>query len=283
MCIAIYQSPGYRLTPDELANSWQNNSDGAGLSFYDSSGEIVVEKSMNRSEFVDIYNKAVVQHGDKTEMAVHFRIATHGGVNIDNCHPFYTPNKNMSVIHNGIIPVVFDSKKDPRSDTRVFVEDVLPLMPENWIDNEQLFNVVEEYIGHSKLVVLSTDSEHSSYIFNEHMGHWSEDKKIWFSNKSYCAYKSGTVTVYKGGGWHTPKLLDAAEVLEDTMILPKCALCDEAAVYDDTCYNCETCQLCGFVSWTNECCKEQPKSAHDATQAQWERINKLDDYTLWRM
>jgi hypothetical protein len=272
MCIAIYQAPGYRLTEQELANSWNNNPDGAGISFFDSSCEIVIEKTMNRSEFVDLYNKAVKQHGRHSEMAVHFRIATHGGVNITNCHPFHTPDKSMSVIHNGIIPVLFDSKKDPRSDTRVFVEEIIPMLPANWIDNEQLFNMVEEYIGNSKLVVLSHTSESSAYIVNEDMGHWSDDKKIWFSNKSYCSIPKGIVT-YKGSAWQSPQLIEE-------QALPKCMLCDENGVFDDVCYECETCQLCGYIAWTDECCVGMNGKIHSSTQAEWE---KIQEFSMWGM
>ena len=267
MCIAIYQAPGYRLTETELAACWENNPDGAGLSFFDKNREIVIKKTMNRSEFVDIYNKAVKKHGRYTEMAVHFRIATHGGVNIDNCHPFFTPDKSMSVIHNGIIPVLFNSKKDPRSDTRVFVEEVIPSMPNNWIDNEQLFNVVEEYIGNSKLVVLGADTESSAYIFNENMGHWSGDKKIWFSNKSYCSTPKGSIVVHRGNNWQSPKLTESF-----IPHLDNCMMCSESAVFDDVCYECETCQMCGYIAWTDECCVGMSGSVHSMTQSEWDEI-----------
>jgi hypothetical protein len=265
MCIAIYQAPGYRLTESELHNCWENNPDGAGISFFDRSSEIVIEKTMNRSEFVDLYNKVVKQHGRYTEMAVHFRIATHGGVNISNCHPFYTPDRTMSVIHNGIIPVLFDSKKDPRSDTRVFVEEVIPNMPAGWIDDEQMFNMVENYIGHSKLVVLSEKTQNSAYIFNEELGNWSDDAKIWFSNRSYCSIPKN-INIYSGNGWLSPKLIEE-------QALPKCILCDEAAVFDGACYECETCQKCGYVAWTDECCVGMNGSIHRATQEEWTDIH----------
>ena len=274
MCIAIYQAPGYRLTESELANSWQNNPDGAGISFFDSNLEIVVEKTMNRSEFVDIYNKACKQHGRHSEMAVHFRIATHGGVNIDNCHPFFTPDGSMSVIHNGIIPVLFESKKDPRSDTRVFVQEVIPQLPKGWIDDEQMFNVIEEYIGASKLVVLGSDTESSSYIFNEQMGHWSDDAKIWFSNRSYCQTSVGGIVVHKGNGWHKP----STEKLDE--VLGECIMCSDNAVFDDVCYQCETCQLCGYIADTDQCCINLTGSVHSKTQSQWEAIN---NGTMWSL
>lgn len=261
MCIAIYQSPGYRLTEQELANSWRNNPDGAGLSFFDSSGEIVIHKTMNKSEFVDIYNDAVRHHGDESEMSVHFRIATHGSVNIDNCHPFMVPHRNISVIHNGIIPVMME-KKDRRSDTRVFVEDVFPLLSDNWLDDEQLTNMVEEYIGHSKLVVLTTEHEYSSYILNEHLGNWSDDKKLWFSNKSYCDINSyGSIGTYSGS-WSSPTLWSASQ-----QKLPKCVMCAENAVFDDVCYECETCQKCSYTAYTRDCgCHDEELGIYELTE-----------------
>ena len=268
MCIAIYQAPGYWLTDEELANSWQNNPDGAGISFFDSNNEIVIQKTMNRSEFVDIYRKAVKQHGRQSEMAVHFRIATHGGINIDNCHPFFTPDGEMSVIHNGVIPVLFEGKKDPRSDTRVFVQEVIPSLPKGWLDNEQLFNMVEHYIGYSKLVILSSTAESSAYILNESDGHWSSDKKIWFSNKSYCdTKKKGIIKTYAGSTWN-------GFVSDKGSPLGECIMCADKAVYDDVCYQCETCQLCGYVADTDECCVSMNTKVHSVTQSEWEEIQQ---------
>jgi hypothetical protein len=158
----------------------------------------------------------------------------------------------------------------------VFVEEIIPMLPERWIDNEQLFNMVEEYIGSSKLVVLSQNNDNSAYILNEGMGHWSSDKKIWFSNKSYTQ-ASCNIIVHKGSGWKSPELFDSPAV---PMSLPQCMMCNEAGVFDDVCYECETCQLCGYIAWTDECCVGMNGKIHSSTQAEWE---KIQESMMWGM
>jgi len=241
MCIAIYQSAGCRLPKEQLVQSWTSNPDGAGISYFDENGELVIEKDMTLDGILYKYESAVDRYAATSPFAVHFRIATHGGVTMDNCHPFRV-SEDTTLIHNGIIPVLFNSKTDPRSDTRVFVEDYLPRLPANWMDDECLFDMVETYIGASKLVILSRAGSSDYYIANESDGHWSSDKKIWYSNGSYKGSKKLS--------WVNSNQLSLGcdvsfeEDEYDNAILPECYLCGEPAVFDDTCYSCESCQRC---------------------------------------
>lgn len=239
MCIAIYQSTGYRLPKEQMVQSWKNNPDGGGFAYFDGNGEIVIEKDMELDGMMYKYERAVDRYASTSPFAVHFRIATHGAVNLENCHPFMV-SEDTVIIHNGIIPVLFESKEDPRSDTRVFAEDYLTKMKDDWMDDENMMDLVETFIGGSKLVILSRAGKKDAYIANERTGNWSDDEKIWYSNASY----KGISKLLWSSSSQLSLGCDIPTVDEDSYILPECKMCGECSVYDGLCYNCESCQRC---------------------------------------
>lgn len=263
MCIAIYQSAGCRLPKEQMVQSWKSNPDGGGFAYFNENGDIIIEKDMELDGMMRKYERAIDRYAQTSPFAVHFRIATHGGVNIDNCHPFRV-SEDTTLIHNGIIPVMFESKSDPRSDTRVFVEDYLPRLPANWMDDDYLMDMVETFIGGSKLVILSRAGNLDAYIANESHGHWSSDEKFWYSNHSYQ-------TVQKMSWVNSSQLSLGCDVKpdddEDSYILPECMLCGENSVYDSLCYNCESCQRC-FQEDDNCVCSGQ-YSVHSMTDSEY--------------
>lgn len=268
MCIAIYHDPYCPLDKQEFENSWRNNPDGGGFSYFNRDGMPVIQKYMFKSDMYEAYYRAVEKY-EESPFLVHFRIATHGQVNEDNAHP-HRVNEHTTLIHNGIIPVMME-KGEKRSDTRVFVDDYLPRLPSNWLDVPELFHMVEEFIGWSKIVVLTSDPalEQQMYVLNETDGHWAEDGKTWYSNESYSSCKSKVV----GGKWVKPADLkyDQSDLWDDdrdSLTLGKCVLCAEAAVFDDICYQCETCQLCSYTEGECKC----NSSLHDLTQAEYDRL-----------
>jgi|DEB0MinimDraft_6_1074348.scaffolds.fasta_scaffold01229_18 hypothetical protein len=272
MCIAIYQDAGSTLTEQEIRNSWNANPDGGGLAYIDDCGKVCTFKSMKLKGLLEEYERVVDMHGQHSPMLVHFRIATHGTVNEYNCHPFMV-NKNIAMIHNGVIPVLID-KKDKRSDTRVFTEEYLPKLPKGWLDDDYLFDMVQEYIGHSKLVFLSTENRDRAYIANEHMGHWNPVKTIWFSNKSYCSVSSMFSKYNPNAKWQQPSMADSTQgfdpyTYEEDPAIGQCKFCTGMSVYDGVCYECEICQSC---SMTDDYCTCYTSIAN-MTDEQWKKFS----------
>ena len=173
MCIAIYKPEGYQLTDTTLKNSWDSNPDGAGFMYPENGVINIVKGLMTYDEFRAAYDP----HKDK-QTAVHFRIATHGGINPENTHPFKISD-NLGVIHNGVINKVTCTEKE-WSDTWHFTERYLKPLEPLW-QTPVYKELCEAYIGHSKLVLLSGTGEHE--IYNEQLGVWDSD--CWFSNRTY--------------------------------------------------------------------------------------------------
>jgi hypothetical protein len=135
---------------------------------------------------------------DKLPLILHFRWATHGEVNVENCHPFEL--KDGALIHNGVISGMgtssyskyytppkgkaCEAECDDRSDTREFVEDYLADMGVSELLSAK--KLIEHTIGYSKLVTIHHDG--SVHIFNERSGHWRNG--VWYSNDSYKPAKA---------------------------------------------------------------------------------------------
>ena len=127
---------------------------------------------MEFEKFWEEYSKVQDNH----TMLIHFRIATHGKVELSNCHPFKLNNK-MAIIHNGIISG-YGSKTENLSDTKDFINKVIGNITYKIWKNPSFRELVGMGIGSSKLVIL--DNEERYYIINEDKGEWVNG--VWFSN-----------------------------------------------------------------------------------------------------
>ena len=200
MCTAIAQPKGTpTLTIKTLEKGWSANPDGGGYAFIDHNNELVMRHFMDEDDFILNYLQDHEDHGANTPFIIHVRIATHGSVTLENCHPFDVPMQgdgDMAMIHNGII-----SKMDPYikgtddTDTEGLIQYVLCDLVDGWLDSELMVELMEDAIDSSKLVFLSTspDLDSQMYILNESLGVW--DDEVWFSNYSCFTY-SPTKTVY---------------------------------------------------------------------------------------
>lgn len=191
MCIAILNAKG-TLSLKTFKNCWEANPDGAGLCYYD--GErIQIIKEMKSVKSLHKQYVSIREKFPAVDIAIHFRIATHGRVNSTNCHPFKV-NKNTAFIHNGIISNV--GTNPDFSDTYIFNETILKALPSTFIKNTAILELLGAYIGYSKIVVISGEF---STIINEELGHW--DAGNWYSNKSYIAPKKSSAVSTYGQRW----------------------------------------------------------------------------------
>ena len=199
MCIAIYNPiTAEELPKYTLETCRENNSDGMGLAWaYD--GKLYTYKTMENFEaFYNVY-KAVRKIG--VDIALHFRIATHGSVTVERCHPFMVGEAEggLAVIHNGIIGSTTPAKDDVRSDTEIFCQEVLSHLPAGeLVRNFYLVEMLEDFIGtYNKVIVLHSSGE--SVILNRQQGETVGDN--WFSNDSYkYHWKRYQSYTYRKGG-----------------------------------------------------------------------------------
>lgn len=176
MCIIILNTKG-KLPKETLKTCYENNSDGMGLMFSDGKKLQSHKELKNFDSFYEVYAK-IRERNPKANIGLHFRIKTHGMVNLENCHPFEV-NPKLYFMHNGIIRI--ESKNPNLSDTFVFNERILKGLKRNFLNNHSIIELIENYIGYSKLLFMNNKGEYK--IINENLGVWKSEN--WFSNYTY--------------------------------------------------------------------------------------------------
>lgn len=193
MCVIAIQPRGIQISKEHLENCWDNNNHGAGI-MYAVNGKVIVKKEMK--SFDAFYSHIVEASTHDTSVVIHFRIATSGGINDYNCHPFKV-HKNLYFCHNGILDIDVP-KGSKENDTQIFNNGLMKPLPYNFYKNNAIMNVLEFTIGSGNKFVFLDDAG-DFFILNEKAGEWSEDG-AWFSNTSYK--RSSYVKSYGSyGGW----------------------------------------------------------------------------------
>ena len=179
MCVIIHQPKGTHLEKERAKRLWAYNPDGGGFAYITDDEEIQVEKFMEFNDFWTGFEQARSANADR-DYILHMRIGTHGTTDLNNVHPFVV-DRHTVMAHNGIIHGV-PEYNDGRSDTAVFVDEVLSELPIAWLDSYYINEMLGGWIDWSRLVFLTNDPElvKNVYILNKEKGHTVEG--MWFSN-----------------------------------------------------------------------------------------------------
>lgn len=181
MCIAILNKKG--IIPDAyLKESWDTNKDGAGFAYVHRKKMVIFKTLTDYPLFLSEYKKAK-EIAPKSNFLIHFRIATQGGVNLENCHPFLV-NDSLAMIHNGMLR---NTPNIPlRSDTNFLAHTILAKMGKGIEYDPEFKHICEIFTSTfgNKLVFLNTNND--CFIINESLGHWLDGN--WYSNYSYKSY-----------------------------------------------------------------------------------------------
>jgi hypothetical protein len=162
------------MKPEYVKNASSHNPDGVGIS-YIHKGKVRIWKTMNHKKFSRLYAKFfqnVLPH------VVHFRYATHGPKSAQNAHPYLFHSDTKAFCHNGVfsyLPVYQD-----RSDSKVFMDRVLNVLPDDFMQHDKFTKMINCLIDMSKIVIMDKTG---FKIYNEKEGHWS--KGVWYSNDDY--------------------------------------------------------------------------------------------------
>lgn len=285
MCMLCVIPPNVIPSREKLENSALNNPDGFGFAIViPSENRIHVERTMNAdtsiSRFLEMRAKYMGGYA-----LWHARFATHGALTVENCHPFQVGvgNTQTYMAHNGILSVI-EPVGDTRSDTRIFAEDILPTIGGvTSLDNEQVWNILEDFTAGSKVVFLTVDprAKHQCYILHENKG-WKETSGVWWSNQSCHLISKPIYTA-----------LPFNYGLKDSQAtdnpIGECEVCDSWGNYEEIFEEgyCKMCGSCnGCKSYVSDCLCYQgsgfdKKVTADRIWANWdskEIISKGWDY-----
>jgi glutamine amidotransferase len=178
MCLAIYKPATTKPDEEAYRCGFNNNTHGAGFAAAVNGGLVIGKGFFKFKEFWKAF-----QPYAECPALIHFRLATHGKKDSDNCHPFSIAD-NLAMIHNGILPICTKAD-ETKSDTWHYVESVLK--PLHVLDPEFYKHDAISYLGRcaisgSKFAFLRADGDFA--LWNEEDGVWENDGH-WYSNTGY--------------------------------------------------------------------------------------------------
>ncbi len=145
MCIIIFKPAGCKLPADYVLRKCETgNPDGFGFATPKK-----VFHSMNRNEFERELRLNVAK---KEPCIIHCRIATHGSVKLNNCHPFVDLESGVAFAHNGMLDIKpIGDKTDSET---AFLTRFVPVIREHGIESLELDHAVDEIIGFSRFIFM---------------------------------------------------------------------------------------------------------------------------------
>lgn len=204
MCILIHHPINTQFAVEQLQDFYNKNPDGFGA-IVKRGDTVEVIKSIGKvDEIIDLYMQQVAKH----EAIIHFRMKTHGDIDIANCHP-YEVVPGIYLAHNGILST--GNAADPKmSDTWHYIQDFLKPMLEH--DPSLLFNVgfqrmIAEHIGNSNKFGFMDQSGRTVIINRtsgiDHQGVWYSNTYAWTPWKFGYGQAPAFQTTARTGNYHS--------------------------------------------------------------------------------
>lgn len=206
MCV-ICRKPYGKKMPDAktIIDMWTSNPHGAGIMWRDGDKTRYVKGFIDKGAFMKFVDENHDMLED-TECAMHFRIATHGGVNPENTHPFPMDRKSkpdamegkvsFCMMHNGVLPV--NPRNDKISDTAE-----LSMRAVEYGNPMDYLDVVSEFVmNDNRIVAFSPDK---TFL----IGNWTEIDGCEYSNTHFMDY-----TMY-GSFWNRDAFSGKYEYKDD--------------------------------------------------------------------
>ena len=163
MCVILYKKQAIELSLDTLKLIVDRNPDGLGYAI--NKGNYWSVKKYLKPSIKDLKN--IVKQCEGCEAVIHARIATSGGVTLENCQPI---NDSKTILfHNGIISSL-NGISDTQSDTALLFE----MLKSSKIDRDKLLKKLADK-STSKFVLID---QNSVALY----GNWSDYKGLKASN-----------------------------------------------------------------------------------------------------
>jgi len=170
MCVIVFKDFGLTESIENIRACARSNSQGCGAMVTDGKTVMKIIKELSVNDFLEAIEP---YNNPEYRVCMHHRIATSGGVNVNNIHPFHIRDK-WHLFHNGIISKL-NGKNKNKCDSWLLAE---MLAKTNM--NITLIDKIIEPNESSKFVVMN---ETEFIIINEQAGSWVNG--IWYSNTSW--------------------------------------------------------------------------------------------------
>lgn len=180
MCIIIYKPKGKAIPLERLFASKDRNPHGFGVSWANDR-KVKTFRTMDFEKFLEKFSTV-----SEYDCLVHFRYATKGRKDRENCHPFKVVD-GLVMTHNGTMPNI-DGATEARSDSRALVELYLRPMvkkQKGFCYSDHGKRWMTSLIGSGNKLCFMNRHGNPSFV-NGDLGHWSMG--CWYSNKTYERY-----------------------------------------------------------------------------------------------
>ena len=189
MCVAIIKPTNAKLPTEEtLQACWDTNPDGAGIAVFNKVlRKVEINKGfMKWDEFKTFYQSSNLEN---ELVFFHFRIATAGGVNAGNTHPFPFSNDiatlksenlltDFAIMHNGVFPII------PQIKT---ISDTMQLILNLWNSQNgikkrnplQALRLIKDFLGSNKVALMDNAGKVNFF------GKWEKVEGCYFSNLNH--------------------------------------------------------------------------------------------------
>jgi hypothetical protein len=194
-------------TPSLLDNIFSTNEDGVGV-MYANQGVVNASKLLPKTTIeLRAWVAALEPQYPEQQIAMHFRMRTHGDINFEQCHPYPIPDTGAWLMHNGILSSG-NAEDKTKSDTWHYAKDVLaPIAAQSadLLHNLAIQKLLSRDIGSTnKFAILTPDGQlsvtnRSSGV--EHDGLWFSNTYAWSPELLVPGYKKALV-YYSGGTYN---------------------------------------------------------------------------------
>lgn len=206
MCLLITQPAGVAFSDEFLQGVYARNADGLGV-MYVENGALQVKKCLPKTyeDMKAFYD----EHIRDRACAAHWRMKTHGHIDLSNCHPYEVLNEaehgyTLWMMHNGVLHTG-NHRDVTMSDTWHYINDYLrPILKNNpeLFMNEAFLALVGDQIGSNRFAFM--DGHGNLSVVNKNQG--VSYNGAWLSN-TYAWDTKGTVhepKTYRGayGGYY---------------------------------------------------------------------------------
>ena len=208
MCLIIASNGKATSAPDKfvISSALRSNPDGAGIVFPKPNGRLSIYRTLSPDPdvFLSLIDQLVK---DGTPFVFHARYATHGLVNLANCHPVQV-SPEVAIAHNGVCS---NWGSHTISDTRHILKTFGANKHVDFYHDPEFGSKLHKAGGsYNKFAVL--DSTGKLTIHGESLGGWDPDTGLWYSDPSQCSdYEWPTFTGYRYYDPQKPNQVSAAD------------------------------------------------------------------------
>ncbi len=191
MCIiAVKPKEKPLFSKETIRQMFLANPDGAGLMYLRPDGKIHIEKGFFDVNELFVYIEKNRPALEKTDVILHFRIATSGRRDALGCHPYpvWTANRSTScdvslgMVHNGILDSYGFRGTEEVNDTQIFIKECLRRLPHNFLRNRAICDMLSRSVNYGYRNCLAFLGRDGFCLLG---GEFIEDDGYFYSNESY--------------------------------------------------------------------------------------------------